>query len=141
MYPPRPQHSFRTQSSGWPDPRLEFRVLIRSSGRPGQFFYFLNQNDVVLVKNQRVATEFLTGSYRVFPFFIFSSTRSSSSSGSAGSRVSKLWYMVTFILSKTLILIKMINHINKFHLYFATYVRCVVRYFIPFLFVYFSFGT
>jgi hypothetical protein len=49
--------------------------------------------------------------------------------------------MVTFILSKTLILIKMINHINKFHLYFATYVRCVVRYFIPFLFVYFSFGT
>ena len=65
--------------------------------RPGQFFFFLNQNDVVLVKkknkNQRVATGFLIGSCRVnlvisgFSFPYFFSTRPGSSPGLTGSRV------------------------------------------------------
>jgi hypothetical protein len=42
-------HSFKTR----PGPRPGFQVLTGSPGRPGQFFFFLNQNDVVLVKKQK----------------------------------------------------------------------------------------
>jgi len=54
------EYSIRTR----PDPRLGFRVL---TGSPGQSLFFKKvQNKVVLVKkNQRVATEFLTGFCRV----------------------------------------------------------------------------
>ena len=61
-------------------------------GRPGQFFFKKNQNDIVLVKkSQRVATGFLTGqpvrlagSHRVFLSPVFSSIQSSSGLRSAG---------------------------------------------------------
>ena len=69
------EHSFQTR----PGSRPKSRVL---TGSPDQFF-FLNQNNVVLVKNknknQQVATGFLTGSRRIFPSPIFSSTRPGSS--------------------------------------------------------------
>ena len=90
-------HSFQTRPGGRSGPRAGFRVLTRSSGRPGQFFF--NQNDVILVKkkSQRVATRFLTRSCRVtgstcrinrvFSFPIFSSTRPGSSLGSAWFRI------------------------------------------------------
>ena len=42
------RHSFKTRLNGRPGPRLEFWVLTGSPGRLGHFF--LNQNDVVLVK-------------------------------------------------------------------------------------------
>jgi hypothetical protein len=52
--------------------RFKAQVL---TGLPGSIFFFLNQNDVVLVKrnkSQRVATRFLTKSCRVTPGFFFS---------------------------------------------------------------------
>jgi hypothetical protein len=68
-------HSFQTRFS----PRPGFRVL---TGSLRSILFFLNYNNVVLVKtkniSQRVATEFLTGSHRVFPSSIFSSIRSGS---------------------------------------------------------------
>jgi hypothetical protein len=87
-------HSFQTR----PSPRPGFRVLTGSLGRSGQFF-FINQNNIVLVKKQkqkltgcnRVFDWFLPGQpagpHRVFYSFIFSSIRPNSSPGSIGSRV------------------------------------------------------
>jgi hypothetical protein len=77
---------------------VRFKVRVSSFDQVVQVnFFFLNQNDVVLVKknkSQRVATEFLTGSFRVaestrqvnrvFPFSIFFSIRPGSSPWSAG---------------------------------------------------------
>jgi len=64
------KHSFKTR----PGPRPEFQVLIESSSRTGQFF--LNQNNIVLVKKKTKVNEFATGSCRVNPpghtgFFLF----------------------------------------------------------------------
>jgi len=82
-----------TRPGGWPGSRPGFRVLIGSPGRSGQFF-FLNQNDVVLVKqkknkSQRVCNRILPGqaagsvrSHRVFSSPVFSSTRPGFSLGS-----------------------------------------------------------
>jgi len=58
-------HSFKTRLGPMPG----FRVLTGSPGRPGQFFIFLNQNDVVLVKTK--VNGFETGSHRVFLLLFF----------------------------------------------------------------------
>jgi len=99
-----------------PDPVQDPGSRFWSGHRVGRVsFFFLNQNDVILIKktkknkSQRVCNQVLTGSsgqlarsarsHRVFPSSIFSSTRPSSSPGSAGSwidppgRVSKLWFL------------------------------------------------
>jgi len=73
-------YSFQIWLDGWPGSKSKSWILI---GSPGLLLFF-NQNDVVLIKknkSQQVSTGFLTGSRRVFPFSIFSSTRLGSSSG------------------------------------------------------------
>ena len=73
-----PNHSFQTRPGGQPGLRSGFRILIGSPGRPGQFFFFFKSKQRYFSKkkkkSQRVATEFLTGSHRVFPSSFFSST-------------------------------------------------------------------
>ena len=96
------RHSFKTWPGGQLGPRPGFRVLTGSSGRSSQlYFFWKNQNDVVLVKKKSTglrpglvgSTESpdqpdgSAGSHRVFPSFIFSSTRPGSSLGLARSRV------------------------------------------------------
>jgi hypothetical protein len=46
--------SFKIWRGGQPDPRIGFQVLTGSPSRPGQFWFFLNQNHVVLVKKTKV---------------------------------------------------------------------------------------
>ena len=74
------RHSFKTQ----PGPRLGFRVLTwspgldRVAGSAGSIFFFLNQNDVVLVKKTKIKIKvngFEVGSW----------------SGLAGSRIDRVW--------------------------------------------------
>jgi hypothetical protein len=85
-------HSSKTRSSGRPGSMPGFWVLT------GLVLFFLNQNDVILVKKTKKKTKVngfatesyrvsrVAGSHRVFSSPIFSSTRPGSSPGSARSR-------------------------------------------------------
>ena len=83
----------------WFGLRFGFWVLTRLLDRSSQIFFFLNQNDFVLVKKKKstccnqVFNWVLPGrvaeSHRVFPFPIFSSTWPGSGPGSARSWVNQ----------------------------------------------------
>jgi len=52
LYSQNNKHSFKTRPGDRSGLRLGFRILTGSPDQPGQFF-FLNQNDVILVKKQK----------------------------------------------------------------------------------------
>ena len=92
---------------------LKHSFWIRCSLRPGFWpdhrvvqmnFFLKNQNNIILIKKKTNELQpGLAGSHRVFSFPVFSSTRSGSSPGSAGSRadqVLKLFFMFLFFFSR-----------------------------------------
>jgi hypothetical protein len=86
-------HSFHTRLSPRPGPEFwpAHQILIRSPGCPDQFF-FLNQNNVILVKKKTKVNR-VAGSRRVFSFLIFFNPAwlQPRVPGRPLGRVSKLW--------------------------------------------------
>ena len=87
-------HSFHTRLSPRPGPEFwpAHQVLIRSPGCPDQIF-FLNQNNVILVKKKKQKSTGSPGHAGFFLFLFFSTQPDSSPESRVAplGRVSKLW--------------------------------------------------